>query len=130
MDQAKSTPSHCKSEEFGAYLRERREDLRRDGDRRWSLRRVADEAGLQPSYLSRIERRKEAPPSEEKIRRLAEILGEDPDVLLGIAGRVSSDVREIIAKRPRLFAQLIREIRDLPDHAVIRIVREVRDGQW
>jgi hypothetical protein len=29
-----------------------------------------------------------------------------------------------------LFGQLLREIRSLPDHAVLRIVREVRDGQW
>jgi hypothetical protein len=32
--------------------------------------------------------------------------------------------------RPQLFAQLIRQLKDMPDHAVLRIVREVRDGSW
>ena len=29
-----------------------------------------------------------------------------------------------------VIAQLIRELKDLPDHAVLRLVREVRDGKW
>jgi hypothetical protein len=29
-----------------------------------------------------------------------------------------------------LFAALIRELKDMPDHAVLRLVREVRDGEW
>jgi hypothetical protein len=36
----------------------------------------------------------------------------------------------IIRKRPKLIAELIRQLKDLPDHAVLRIVREVRDGHW
>jgi hypothetical protein len=36
----------------------------------------------------------------------------------------------VIVKRPALFAQLIRELADAPDGAVLRVVREVRDGQW
>ena len=31
---------------------------------------------------------------------------------------------------PQLFAELIRSIKSMPDHAVMRIVREVRDGSW
>jgi hypothetical protein len=29
-----------------------------------------------------------------------------------------------------VFAQVIRELKKMPDHAVLRLVREVRDGQW
>ena len=54
----------------------------------------------------------------------------DPDALLALAGKVSSDLREVIRRRPELFGRLIRELRDLPDHAVLRIAREVRDGEW
>jgi hypothetical protein len=61
---------------------------------------------------------------------LARELGEDPDVLLALAGKVSADLQQIIRKRPQLFAQLIRELKDMPDHAVLRLVREVRDGTW
>jgi hypothetical protein len=50
--------------------------------------------------------------------------------MLALAGKVSSDLREVILKRPRLFADLIRQLKDAPDHAVLRIVREVRDGRW
>ena len=70
------------------------------------------------------------PPSEAATRRLAAEIGEDPDVLLALAGKVSSDLREIILRRPRLFAELLRQLREAPDHAILRVVREVRDGDW
>ena len=47
-----------------------------------------------------------------------------------MAGKVSSDLQEIIIRRPRLFADLLRQLKEVPDHAVLRIVREVRDGDW
>jgi len=115
--------------EFGRYLRKKREKLREE-DPAFSVRQVAERAGLEPSYLSKIERGEEAPPSEEKIRALAEDLEEDPDVLLALAGKVSADLQEIIRKRPALFGELIRELRKMPDNAVLRLVREVRDGEW
>ena len=114
---------------FGAYLRARREELR-EGDRRFSVRQVAQRVGVEPSYLSKIERDLEAPPGEATIVALAVELGEDEDVLLALAGKVSSDLREAILKRPQLFAELIRAVKDHPDHAVLRLVREVRDGEW
>jgi hypothetical protein len=47
-----------------------------------------------------------------------------------MAGKVSSDLLEAIRRRPMLFGELIRQLKDLPDHAVLRVVREVRDGDW
>ena len=114
---------------FGTYVRERREELKKK-DKRYSVRQVAARIGVQPSYLSKVERGEQAPPSEAKIVALARELDEDPDVLLALAGKVSSDLMEAIRRRPKLFAQLIREMKDLPDHAVLRLVREVRDGKW
>lgn len=114
---------------FGEHLRRRREDLRA-GDPRYSLRQMAGRVGLEPSYLSKIERGEQPPPSEDSIRAVAKDLGEDPDVLLAMAGKVSGDLQQIILKRPRLFAELLRDLRNLPDHAVLRLVREVRDGNW
>ncbi len=114
---------------FGARTRQLRESLRKS-DRRYSLRQVAHRIGVEPAYLSKIERGAAAPPSEATTVRLARELGEDPDVLLAMAGKVSSELQEIIRKRPRLFADLIRRLRDAPDEAIFRVVRVVRDGDW
>jgi transcriptional regulator with XRE-family HTH domain len=114
---------------FGNHVRRCREALR-ETDPSYSVRQVAQRIGVEPSYLSKVERDEEAPPSEEKIVRLAGELHEDPDVLLAIGGKVSSDLRQAILRRPELFATLIRELKDMPDRAVLRLVREVRDGKW
>jgi len=114
---------------FGDYIREKREKQKKK-DSSFSLRQVAYRIGVEPSYLSKVERGEQPPPSEEKIKALAEELNENPDVLLAMAGKVSTDLQEIIKQRPELFSQLIKELKDLPDYAVLKIVREVRDGDW
>ena len=62
--------------------------------------------------------------------RLANELAQDPDVFLAMAGKVSGDLQEIIRKRPTVFAELLRQLKEAPDHAILRVVREVRDGDW
>ena len=114
---------------LGAYIREAREKLR-EQDRSFSLRQVAQRINVEPAYLSKIERDQVPPPGEDTIRRLALDLGEDPDLMLAMAGKVSSDLQEIIRNRPQLFADLIRQLKEQPDKAILRIVREVRDGEW
>jgi len=120
---------HSNENIIGNYIRERREELRKK-DRSYSLRQVATRIGVEPSYLSKLERGERVSLSEKKIIALAKELDEDPDLLLALSGKVSSDLQEIIRKRPKLFAQLIRDLKDMPDHAVLRLVREVRDGKW
>jgi len=115
--------------EFGQYIRAQRCSAGSTWGER-SLRRFAEEVGLEPSYLSKIERGIEAPPSEATILRIAEALDEDPDVLLALAGKVSADLRAIICKRPKLFSTLLRELKSMPDHAILRLSREVTDGKW
>lgn len=114
---------------FGAYIRERRESLK-TSDARFSVRQVAQRVGVEPAYLSKIEREEVSPPSEEKIRLLALELNEDVDVLLAMAGKVSSDLLAIIRKRPQLFAELLRQLKVMPDNAILRIARDIRDGDW
>ena len=114
---------------FGKFIREKREKLR-ERDVTYSLRQVAERVGIEPAYLSKIEREEFPPPGEETIRSIARELNEDVDLLLAMAGKVSSDLQDVIRRRPKLFAELIRQMKNMPDHAVLRIVREVRDGQW
>lgn len=119
---------------FGQYIREAREALQKDdvkgSNRYYSLRSVATRVNLEPSYLSKIERDVFPPPSEEAIVRIAKELKLDPDVLLAMAGKLSTDLQQIIMQRPQLFGQLLRELKSQPDHAILRIAREIEDGEW
>ncbi len=114
---------------FAAYVRDTRESLKQ-GDRTFSLRQVAQRVGIKPTYLSKIERGDLPPPSEATIKRLATELDIDEDVLLAMAGKVSTELQSIICQRPVLFSKIIRQLKDLPDDAVISLVREVNDGDW
>lgn len=114
---------------FSDLIRTQREILLAD-NRSYSLRQVASRIGVEPAYLSKVERGEVPPPSEKVIKKLALELKQDPDVLLAMAGKVSEDLREIICKRPQVFAELIRQMKEAPDHAILRVVREVRDGKW
>src|SRR4029077_16936308 len=114
---------------FGTHLRERR--LKKaSGDGSFSLRQLADRVGIQPSYLSRIERGQESPPGEETINRIAAELGEDSDALLALAGKVSTDLVEIIRQRPALVAELLRSVRRAPARRVSEVSRQIREGKW
>ena len=114
---------------FGTYIRSQREALA-ETSKDFSVRKVAKAIGVEPAFLSKVEREVVSPPSEAKVIALAKTLGEDQDVLLAMAGKVSSDLLNIIRDRPALFAELIRKLKTEPDHAVLRVVREVRDGEW
>ena len=114
---------------FGKFVRTARERILRQ-DRSFSVRQLAQRIGVEPSYLSKIERDQVAPPSEVTITRLAQELNEDPDLLLAMAGKVSSDLQFIILHRPQLFADLLRQLKDAPDHAIQNVAREIRDGDW
>lgn len=114
---------------FGELVRERR-TARAVQDRSFSLRQLADRVGIEPSYLSKIERGEQPPPGEDTIRRIAKELGEDPDAFLALAGKVSSDLLEIIRERPALVGDLLRSIKRAPAKRVAEIVRQVRDGDW
>ena len=114
---------------FGAHIRALRE-AKAENDPSFSLRRLAQRCGVTPPYLSRLERDAVAPPGEDVLRRLAVELDEDEDVMLALGGKISADLKLAILARPRLFADLIRALKDAPDQAVLRLVREVKDGTW
>ena len=114
---------------FGEFLRERRLAKVAD-DRTFSLRKLADRVGIEPSYLSKIERGEQPPPGEETICRIADELDEDRDTLLAMAGKVSGDLLEIIRQRPALVAELLRSIRRTPAKRISEMARQVRDGDW
>lgn len=94
---------------FGPYIRHKREAMAIQGPR-LSLRAFAGQLGIEPSYLSKIEREEFAPPSEELIVKIAKGLDEDPDMLLALAGKIASDVKEAIIASGGSWAKVIREL--------------------
>ena len=117
------------SANFGAYIRTRREALKQN-NASFSLRKVADRIGVEPSFLSKVERGGQSPPSEEKIKSLARELDEDPDVLLAMAGKVSIDLLEVIKQKPKLFSELIKELKELSDNEIERIINVIKSKKY
>jgi|GEM_PF-5103477 len=87
---------------FGAYIREARLH------RRMGLRQFASMVELSAPFVSNMERGLTAPPSEPKVKRMAQVLEKNPDELLAMTGRIASDVLDIILQDPVETAALIR----------------------
>src|SRR6516164_6106584 len=108
---------------FGALVRREREA------KRIGLRQMARMIGVSPTYLSNVERDAFPPPVEEKVRNIAEIIGRDADELLALAGRVASDLTEIIRQRPREMADFLRTAKGLAKADIARLVREAQKAK-
>ncbi len=108
---------------FGATVRREREKLE------IGLRQMAKKIGVSPTYLSKVERDEFPPPAEDKVRKIAEIFGIDVDELLALAGKVSSDLSEIIRGRPRELAALLRTTKSLTADDVVRLAREAKKSK-
>jgi transcriptional regulator with XRE-family HTH domain len=115
---------------LGSHLRAAREALESAHKGEYSLRAVAGRLAIEPSYLSKLERGETTAISEEKLFLLAQQLNQDPNVLLALAGKVSKKLRAIICKHPKAFAELLEQLENEPEHAILRVVREVRTGNW
>jgi transcriptional regulator with XRE-family HTH domain len=63
-------------------------------------RETAKKIGVSPTYLSKIERGDFDPPAEDKVRRIAEIIGRDADELLALARRVSAAASTSVGLAP------------------------------
>lgn len=92
----------------------------------WGLRKFAKAVGVSPTYLSKIERGEFPPPAEDKVVAIADALGQDRDELLALAGRVASDLADVIRARPRELSALLRAIRDLAPEEVQAVAEAAR----
>lgn len=108
---------------FGALVRQEREA------REIGLREMAKKIGVSPTYVSKIERDEFPPPAEDKVRKIAEIIGRDPDELLALAGRVASDLTDIIRQRPREMADFLRAARGLSVEDMARLARQAQKAK-
>jgi HTH-type transcriptional regulator, competence development regulator len=108
---------------FGALVRREREA------KEIGLREMAKKIGVSPTYLSKIERDEFPPPAEDKVRKIAEIIGRDADELLGLAGRVSSDISDIIKRHPVELAALLRTTKGLNADDITRLARQAQKAK-
>ncbi len=112
-----------RKESFGALVRREREA------REIGLREMAKMIGVSPTYQSKVERDEFGPPAEDKVRAIAAIIEQDVDELLALAGRVSSDLSDIIKNKPRETAALLRTVKGLSAEEVARLSREAEKSR-
>jgi transcriptional regulator with XRE-family HTH domain len=105
---------------FGALVRQEREA------KEIGLREMAKMIRVSPTYLSKVERDEFPPPAEDKVRAIAKIIGRDVDELLALAGRVASDLSEIIKRHPIELAALLRTTKGLTADDMAQWVREMQ----
>jgi transcriptional regulator with XRE-family HTH domain len=114
---------------IGTVLREQREFLRLHS-KSFSLRQVALRVGIEPAYLSKIERGETAPPSEATLKKLHMSYNWILTSSWPCQGKYRRIYRKLSAHVRCSFSQLLRQLKDAPEAAVLRIVREVTDGEW
>jgi transcriptional regulator with XRE-family HTH domain len=91
---------------FGRLLRE----LRRDAA--LSQEELATAAGVDFTYISKVENDRVPPPSEETVLKLCRVLKAEPDALLAASRRVPQDLRELITSS-RGALQFIRSAQSM-----------------
>ena len=123
---------------FGETIREMREA------QELGLRMAADRLGISPAYLSRIERGRERPPKPEVVKRMATLLGGDPDLLFRLAESTDPDLAEYIHFLPNVpeflrtakamaltsedFAVLIDEVKQRRPSETIKREEDVQEN--
>src|SRR5258705_7362860 len=105
-------------ERFGAFVR--RERVAKG----IGLREMAKMIGV--TYLSKVERDEFPPPVEDKVKAIAKIINCDADELLARAGRVSSDLSDIIKHRPIEVAALLRTTKGLTADDMAKLARQAQ----
>jgi transcriptional regulator with XRE-family HTH domain len=105
---------------FGPLVRREREA------KQIGLREMAKMIDVSPTYLSKVERDEFPPPTEARVRKIAEIIGHDADELLALAGRVASDLTVIIRQRPREMADFLRAAKGLTADEIARFARQAQ----
>jgi transcriptional regulator with XRE-family HTH domain len=107
---------------YGSATRAKREELE------IGLRAFAKKLGVSPTYVSKVERDELSPPAEGRVKQTATLLHLDPDELLALAGKVSSDLADIIRERPTTMASFLRTARNVPEDKLRALERRLRDS--
>lgn len=105
---------------FGQTLQE----LRRSAG--LSQRNLAEQAGVDFSYISKVENDRLPPPAADTIVRICEILGVPPDELLALTGKVPTNVVEMLTSpSARQFLRQAQEM-NLTDQEWQTLVKRLK----
>lgn len=78
----------------------------------FSLRKFAREAEVSPTYLSQVEQDKVAAPTADRVKRIAELLGESVDEWMAYADRLAEELPDIIHSDPAV-PDLLRAVQGM-----------------
>ena len=91
-----------RQESFGEKLRRERTAAK------ITLRKFATQLGVSPTYVSQVEQGNFPPMAPERLQKIAEILGGDPDEWSRLADRIPGDLEERVRKHPKDMPELMR----------------------
>lgn len=109
-----------KRQTFGQVLRETR--LAKG----ITLRKFAEDVGLSPTYVSQVEQENVDPPTAERVKTMAELLGANSDEWILLAGRVPEDLPGIMQKQPTAMPELLREASGLTKDELMGLLADAR----
>jgi transcriptional regulator with XRE-family HTH domain len=106
-------------ETFGQRIKRRRRELG------YTQRDVAAKLDIDFTYLSKMENDRGEPPGERTVRKLAQLLSDDEEELLALAGKVPEQLRER-AQHDIAFARLVRRLHNMSDRDLRDISRRLK----
>lgn len=104
---------------FGKVLRAKRLE------KKITLRKFAELVGVSPTYLSQVEQCNVVPPTADRVERMAELLGENSDEWIAMAGRVPEDLVEIIQESPTELSSFLRAVRGMTPEQMRQLQKAV-----
>lgn len=104
---------------FGQKIKELRM-ARKDTDRSFTLRGLADQIHISPTLLCKVEAG-EFSIGVEKIKALARIFNYDQDELLALANRIDPELNDCIIQQPKAMAAFLRTASGLSQDALDRL---------
>lgn len=91
-----------------------------------TLRKFAEMLGVSPTYLSQIERDEYAPPSESRIKKIAQLLKLNADELTAMAKRTPPELEKVFYDKPIEIADFLRTARNLNADQIREITSEAK----
>ncbi len=92
-----------------------------------SQRDLADQVGIDFSYISKVENDRMAPPAAETIQKICDVLGVSTEVLLSKSGKITGEMSGAIASSPSAikFMNEVANMR-LTDHEWDRLMTNLK----